>query len=90
MNIKPNTDINGNEFDDITIVEVWKKAIPVKHFELYKKDIYGSLMFFDDYGIETENGWEIGYIKPVSEGGTDEIENLQPLHWKNTIIKRNS
>lgn len=90
MNIKPNTDINGNEFDDITIVEVWKKAIPYKRFELYKLDCFGSLMFYDDYGIETENGWEIGYIKPVSEGGTDEIENLQPLHWKNTLIKRNS
>lgn len=89
MNIKPNTDINGNEFDDITIVEVWKKAIPYERFELYKLDCFGSLMFYDDYGIKTDNGWEIGYIKPVSDGGTDEIENLQPLHWKNNIIKRN-
>lgn len=46
MNINSDHDINGNEFDDFTIVEVWLKAIPFKHFELYKKDAYGSLMFF--------------------------------------------
>jgi hypothetical protein len=83
MNIKPNTDFNENEFDDITIVEVWKKAVPFKHFELYKKDMFGCLMFFDDFGIESENGWEIVHIKPVKEGGNDEIENLVPVHWKN-------
>jgi 5-methylcytosine-specific restriction endonuclease McrA len=40
-------------------------------------------MFYDDYGIETENGWEIGYIIPISNGGKDNLENLQPVHWKN-------
>jgi len=71
------------EFNDFTIVEVWKKAIPAKHFELYKKDCFGSLIFFDDFGIESENGWVIAHIIPVSNGGTDDIRNLQPVHWKN-------
>jgi hypothetical protein len=83
MNIKPNTDFTGNDFDDFTIVEVWRKAIPYKRFELYKKDCFGSLIFFDDYGIESENGWLINHITPVEKGGTNEIENLQPVHWKN-------
>lgn len=74
---------NKKEFNDITIVEVWRKAIPVKHFELYKKDRFGSLMFFDDYEIESENGWFIDYVVPIKKGGTEEIENLQPVHWKN-------
>ena len=74
---------NQGEFDDFTIVEVWRKAIPYKHFELYKRDRFGSLMFYDDYEIQSENGWSIDYIVPLEKGGTDKIENLQPVHWKN-------
>jgi hypothetical protein len=70
-------------YDDFTIVEVWRKAIPYKRFELYKKDSFGSIMFYDDYGIESENGWVIDFIIPVQKGGKDELENLQPVHWKN-------
>ena len=81
--------LNVNNYDDFTIVEVWRKAIPYKKFELYKKDCYGSLMFYDDFGIESENGWLILHIIPVSDGGTDEIENLQPVHWKNSYKKKN-
>lgn len=71
------------DFNDFTIIEVWRKAVPYKSFELYKKDCFGSLMFYDDYEIESENGWVIDYITPIERGGTDEIENLQPVHWKN-------
>ena len=74
---------NQGEFDDFTIVEVWRKAIPYKHFELYKRDRFGSLMFYDDYEIQSENGWLIDYIVPLKKGVIDKIENLQPVHWKN-------
>lgn len=72
-----------DEYDDFTIIEVWKKAIPYKHFELYKLDRLGFLMFFDDYGIESENGWIIYPTKIGPTTGKLEIENLEPLHWKN-------
>jgi hypothetical protein len=74
---------NQSEFDDFTIVEVWRKAIPYKRFELYKKDHLGSILFFDDYGIESENGWFIEYIIPLEKGGVEEISNLRPIHWMN-------
>jgi hypothetical protein len=83
MILKPGTIPKRDEFDDFTIVEVWRKAIPYKRFELYKKDCFGSIIFFDDYLIETENGWIIDYIVPIEKGGTNEIENLRPVHWKN-------
>ncbi|MFZ2323660.1 MAG: hypothetical protein WAV89_08190 [Ignavibacteriaceae bacterium] len=81
-NKKNYKDVN-NDYDDFTIIEVWKRAKPYKHFELYKLDRLGSLMFFDDYGIKSENGW---VICPTKSSVTDrkiEIENLEPLHWKN-------
>ena len=74
-------------FDDLTTNEVWKKAKPYKRFELYKRDRLGSLMFFDDLGIESENGWVISIIKSKEIGGTLDIKNLEPLHWKNYLNK---
>lgn len=71
------------DFNDFTIVEVWRKAIPYKSFELYKKDCFGSLMFYDDYEVESENGWFIDFIVPIEKGGTKEITNLRPVHWRN-------
>lgn len=73
----------NQSYDDFTIVEVWRKAIPYRRFELYKKDSFGSIMFYDDYGIESENGWVIDFIVPIEKGGKDELENLQPVHWRN-------
>lgn len=74
-----------NDFDDFTIVEVWEKAIPYKHFELYKLDRFGSLMFFDDYGIKSENGWIISQKdnEKKDDENLNNPVNLEPLHWKN-------
>jgi len=38
-----------------------------------------------DYGIVLSG--EIDHIKPVSLGGTDDLRNLQPLHWRNNRYK---
>ena len=36
---------------------------------------------------DSKHGWEIDHINPVSNGGTDNIDNLQPLYWKNNADK---
>jgi len=46
-------------------------------------DRMGSQIAKIYFGKEGDFGWKIGHIKPLSEGGTDDLTNLEPLHWKN-------
>ena len=37
--------------------------------------------------IREKYGWKIDHIKPVAKGGTDDLNNLQPLQWANNRHK---
>lgn len=80
------TKSNSSSFDDATIEATWRKG--VLEFSDYRKDTCGASMKRSDYGkVNATYGWEIDHIKPVVRGGTDVLENLQPLHWKNNRTK---
>lgn len=87
---QPNTNTSGNSFDQKTIDLVWEKANRNTSglADIFRQDKCGTTISKARYGdINSDNGWEIDHILPVSKGGTDHIDNLQPLHWKTNRSK---
>ena len=70
---------------------LWEKAVIIDEYNpnIWRKDFSGAWIRKDQYGMESKYGWEIDHLKPQSQGGTDEVKNLIPIHWKNNRTKSN-
>jgi hypothetical protein len=84
---QPNTTSSGRPFDQATIDAVWDKAKNDPDYPSFKADACGASIQKTNYGNPSIFGWEIDHIKPVSNGGTDDLSNLQALHWENNRHK---
>jgi len=64
--------------------QVWDKGTPIrgKNPDLYREDKFGNIMFKPSYGNPSKMGWEIDHSKPQKLGGTDHLNNLQPMNWE--------
>ena len=85
-----NTTKDGYGWSEETKSAVWQKGqvIPGYDSSVWRKDKCGAVMMYSEHGNRnSEYGWEIDHINPVSNGGGDELSNLQPLHWKNNMDK---
>ncbi|MCK4413805.1 MAG: HNH endonuclease [Candidatus Eisenbacteria sp.] len=78
---------SGERFSERPIEEVWQKAQGVPGSRTQRVDVCGATMERDQYGQQTAHGWEIDHVIPVSRHGTDDLDNLQPLHWRNNRSK---
>jgi hypothetical protein len=88
MQRQPNTDASGQPFSPEVVEAVWQKARTMGVHETLRVDAWGWTIVRSDYGnSRSRYGWEIDHILPVSQGGGDEITNLQPLQWENNRRK---
>lgn len=88
-------DCKSSSFNESTINSVWEKGqiVPGYDSDILRKDIAGAWMERDKYGDRSRElgfGWEIDHRKPISEGGSDNLDNLQPLQWSNNCSKGDS
>ena len=93
MNRKLNTKKNGESWIIEIIKSVFKKGIEVSSQQkssVIRKDICNAIILFNEYGNrDSRFGWEVDHINPVANNGSDELDNLQPLQWKNNLEKGN-
>ena len=86
------TNKKGKSFSEEMVQQVWEKGEILSHINPrdFRSDKCGKMIQRNQYGKQNGNGWEIDHIFPVDRGGLDDIENLQPLAWKNNRGKSNS
>lgn len=78
-------------FSDETIKKVWEKAtiVPGYSSSEWRKDQCGAWIGWKFYGNRnSQYGWEIDHIVPVSKGGSDAQSNLRPLQWENNARRQ--
>ena len=75
---------------EITDRIVWDKGTVIPNYDpaIWRHDAYGNVISFAAHGDRTSDyGWEIDHILPVASGGSDDISNLRPLHWKANVAR---
>lgn len=68
---------------------VWNKGTKILGLDpnTWRTDSAGRLMKYEHYGKNRSfpYEWEKDHILRESDGGSDELENLRPLHWKTNM-----
>ena len=81
---------NKTMFTEEQIEAVWQKAsiMPNNDPNVFRQDYAGAWIKRDQYDrSDTKYGWTINFNKPIKDGGTEELSNCYPLHWRNAQAK---
>lgn len=62
---------------------VWNKGKKIigKDPTKYRKDSYGNVIQYNKHGKTTIYGWDIDHTIPKAKGGSNDIYNLEPVHY---------
>lgn len=71
-----------SNFSKERLDQIWEKGgiIRGKNADLYRKDKFGNEMYKPSYGKTSPKGWNVDHSKPQALGGTDHLNNLQPMN----------
>ena len=77
------------DISEAKLQQVWERAKEVYGYDAtkYRQDFAGAWIAYDEYGKQTDFGWNIDHKLPHAKGGTDALNNLWPLHWRNNMAK---
>ena len=78
-----------SDFSQERLDQIWDKGAIIrgKNPDLYRKYIYENTMYKPSYGKTSEMGWHVDHSKPQALGGTDHLNNLQPMNSRANCSK---
>ena len=70
-----------SNYSDERLDQIWDKGCIIrgKNPDLYRQDKYGNTIK-PSYGKTSDMGWNVDHSKPQALGGTDHLNNLQPMN----------
>ncbi len=70
----------------------WRKTRPFPGLDPseWGLDELGNLIRYSEFGNRNSpHGWEKDHRMPLDLGGSDDLSNIRPLHWRANVAKSN-